>query len=55
MDPLSGVLSLLKPRNTMCGGFDVGGEWSLQFPQHDGIKCYAVVSGQCWLVVDSVA
>jgi hypothetical protein len=32
MDPLSDVLSLLKPRNTMCGGFDVGGEWSLQFP-----------------------
>jgi hypothetical protein len=32
MGPLSGVLSLLKPRNTMCGGFDVGGEWSFQFP-----------------------
>ena len=24
MDPLSGVLSLLKPQNSMCGGFDVG-------------------------------
>ena len=54
MDPLSGVLSLLKPRNTMCGGFDVGGEWSLQFPQHEGIKCYAVVSGQCWLSLEGV-
>ncbi len=54
MDPLSGVLSLLKPHNTMCGGFDVGGEWSLQFPQHEGIKCYAVVSGQCWLAVEDV-
>ena len=54
MDPLSGVLSLLKPRNTMCGGFDVGGEWSFQFPQHEGIKCYAVVSGQCWLSVEGV-
>ena len=54
MDPLSGVLSLLKPQNTMCGGFDVGGEWSLQFPQHEGIKCYAVVSGQCWLAVEDV-
>ena len=32
MDPLSGVLSLLKPQNTMCGGFDVGGDWSLPFP-----------------------
>ena len=54
MDPLSGVLSLLKPHNTMCGGFDVGGEWSFQFPQHEGIKCYAVVSGQCWLSVEGV-
>jgi AraC-like DNA-binding protein len=54
MDPLSGVLSLLKPHNTMCGGFDVGGEWSIQFPQHEGIKCYAVVSGQCWLSVEGV-
>ncbi len=54
MDPLSGVLSLLKPQNTMCGGFDVGGDWSIQFPQHEGIKCYAVVSGRCWLAVDDV-
>src|SRR5262249_47424610 len=54
MDPLSGVLSLLKPRNSMCGGFDVGGDWSFQFPQHEGIKCYAIVSGQCWLCVEGV-
>jgi AraC-like DNA-binding protein len=54
MDPLSDVLSLLKPRSYMCGGFDMGGELSIQFPQHGGIKCYAVVSGQCWLSVDGV-
>ncbi len=54
MDPLSDVLALLKPRSYMCGGFDVGGEWSIQFPRHEGIKCYAVVSGQCWLAVDGV-
>jgi AraC-like DNA-binding protein len=52
MDPLSDVLSLLKPRSYMCGGFDVGGEISVQFPQHEGIKCYAVVFGQCWLVME---
>ena len=23
--------------------------------QHQGIKCYAVVSGQCWLAVEGVA
>ncbi len=55
MDPLSDVLSLLKPGNTMFGGFDVGGEWSVQYPEHDGIKCYAIVSGKCWLVVEGIS
>ncbi|QEH39047.1 Regulatory protein SoxS [Aquisphaera giovannonii] len=55
MDPLSGVLSLLKPRNTMCAGFDVGGDWSIRFPEHEGIKCYAIASGRCWLAVEGVA
>ena len=55
MDPLSDVLALLKPRNTMCGGFDAGGDWAWQYPEHQGIKCYAVVSGECWLAVDGVA
>jgi mannose-6-phosphate isomerase-like protein (cupin superfamily) len=54
MDPLSDVLSLLKLRSYICGGFDAGGEWSVQFHQHEGIKCYAVVSGQCWLSVEGV-
>ena len=54
IDPLSDVLSLLKPRSYMAGGFDVGGELSIRFGQHDGIKCYAVVSGQCWLSVEGV-
>jgi AraC-like DNA-binding protein len=54
MDPLSDVLSLLKPRSYSSGGFDVGGQLSVQFPQHEGIKCYALVSGQCWLSVEGV-
>jgi AraC-like DNA-binding protein len=54
MDPLSDVLSLLKPRTYVSGGFDVGGEWAIQFPQKEGIKCYAVVSGACWLSVEGV-
>ncbi len=54
MDPLSDVLSLLKVRSYMAGGFDVGGEFSVRFGPHDGIKCYAVVSGYCWLSVESV-
>ncbi len=54
MDPLSEVLSLLKLHTYMAGGFDWAGEWSIQFGSHEGIKCYALVSGQCWLVVDGV-
>lgn len=54
MDPLSDVLSLLKLRSYVSGGFDVGGDLSIQFGKHDGIKCYAVVSGQCWLAVEGV-
>lgn len=54
MDPLSEMLSLLRVRSYMSGGFDAGGEWSLQFDQHEGIKFYAVVSGECWLSVDGV-
>jgi AraC-like DNA-binding protein len=55
MDPLSDVLSLLKPRSHMSSGFDAGGQWSIQFTGNVGIKCYAVVSGQCWLSVEGVA
>jgi AraC-like DNA-binding protein len=54
MDPLSDVLALLKLRNTMCSGFDIGGNWSIRFSQPMGIKCYALVSGECWLSVDGV-
>lgn len=54
MDPLSDVLSLLKPRSYLSAGFDAGGAWSIQFDQNAGIKCYAVVSGACWLAVHDV-
>jgi AraC-like DNA-binding protein len=54
MDPLSDVLSLLKPRSYVSGGFDLGGELAIRFPKHQGIKCYAMFSGQCWLSVEGV-
>ena len=54
MDPLSDVLSLLRPRTFMSGGVDHGGDWSLGFGAHSGIKFYAVISGGCWLAVDGV-
>jgi AraC-like DNA-binding protein len=54
MDPLSDVLALLKPRSYSCGGTDLGGDLSVQFPRHEGIKCYAVVAGESWLAVEGV-
>lgn len=54
MDPLSDILSLLKPRSYACGGLDAGSDASISFPAHDGIKCYAVVNGEAWLAVDGI-
>lgn len=55
MDPLSELLSLLKPQSYVSGGVALHREQAVQWPYHDGIKCYAVVSGQCWLSVEGVA
>ena len=55
MDPLSDVLSLLKLQSYVSGGFGTDEGMSIRFPKHPGIKCYAIVSGQCWLVVEGVA
>jgi AraC-like DNA-binding protein len=55
MDPLSDVLSLLKPYGYMVRGFDIGAPWSMQFGRHDGIKCYAVMSGEGWVCMEGVA
>jgi AraC-like DNA-binding protein len=54
MDPLSNVLSLLKLRSYVTGAFNFGGDWSIAFGPHEGIKFYAVVSGECWLIVEGV-
>jgi len=55
IDPLSDVLSLLRPHTYVAGGFDLQGRWSIGFDAHTGIKCYAVLSGHCRIVVDGVA
>ncbi|MCJ2097146.1 AraC family transcriptional regulator [Methylobacterium sp. J-072] len=55
MDPLSDVLSLLRPRSAFSAGLDAGGDWAIRFPAHDGIKFNAVTRGACWVAVEGEA
>jgi Cupin len=52
LDSLSDVLSLLKLRSYVSGGFDASGDWAVQVGPHDGIKFHAVILGECWILVD---
>jgi AraC-like DNA-binding protein len=53
-DPLSDLLSLLKPRGYMSGGVDAGGDWAIRFEPDQYFRCFALISGQCWLAMDGV-
>jgi len=55
LDPLSDVLSLLRPRTAISAGLDAGGEWAIRFPAHDGIKFNTVMRGACWVSVEGEA
>jgi AraC-like DNA-binding protein len=52
MDPLSEVISFLELKAYRVGGFEAGGDWSIGFDRFEGIKCYVVTSGACWLAVE---
>ncbi|MDX5628663.1 MULTISPECIES: AraC family transcriptional regulator [Pectobacteriaceae] len=51
MDPLSEVLSLLKLEAYISGGFPLTAGTGLEFRRHQGIKCYVVIDGNCWVAV----
>jgi AraC-like DNA-binding protein len=54
MDPLSDVLSLLELRSYAAGGFPLVTHLAVQFHAYEGIKCYAVAAGECWLSVEGL-
>lgn len=51
-DPLSDVLEVLRPHDCVAAGLDAGGDWSLRYAPHVGLKCNAVTKGGCWLAID---
>lgn len=52
MDPLSDLLARLRPQSSVSAGFDAAGAWGVSFSNpEERIKCYALVSGQCWMRV----
>lgn len=55
MDPLSDILSLLKPASYGFRGLDAGGDWAIAFGADDSIRCYAIQSGACWLALEQAA
>lgn len=55
MDPLSDILSMLRPSSYGFRGLDAGGDWALAFTPDDGVKCYAIESGACWLALEGAA
>lgn len=55
MDPLSTVLAMLKPNSYGLRGLDAGGDWALAFAADEGLRCYAITEGGCWLAMDGIA
>lgn len=54
VDPLSNILSLVKIQNHWSEHFQWGKEWCLEFARYEGIRIYAVLSGECWLSVEGI-
>ncbi len=53
MDPLSDVLSILKPQSHRTGVLDLGHSCAIAFPDQAGaLKCNAVISGRAWVTVE---
>lgn len=52
MDPLSDILSLMKPSSFGFRGLDAGGDWALGYAASAGLRCYAIQSGRCRIAVE---
>lgn len=53
-DPLSEILTLVRARHILSGGFWAGGTWAIRFPVPGAAKFAAIVQGGCWLKLEGV-
>ena len=52
MDPLSDLLTLIRPQDFGFRGIDAGSDWGLRYPVLPGIKVYSIRRGECCAIVD---
>jgi len=52
-DPFSDILKLTSAEAFVTGGFTAGGRWAIRFPAPKTIKFFAVVKGQCWVIIEN--
>ena len=53
MDPLSDILSILRPQSHLAGLLDLGHPSAIAFPDQAGaLKCNAMISGHAWVTVE---
>ncbi|MFA9218696.1 MAG: AraC family transcriptional regulator [Sphingomonadaceae bacterium] len=55
MDPLSDFLTLIRPCDYGFRGLDAAGDWALAYAPADGVLCFAVETGECWLRLGDTA
>jgi AraC-like DNA-binding protein len=53
-DPLSEILTLIRARHILSGGFWAGGAWAIRFPTPGAAKFAAIVKGDCWLELEGL-
>jgi AraC-like DNA-binding protein len=54
-DPFSDILRFTNAESLVTGGFTASGSWAIRFPAPDKIKFFAVVKGNCWVIIDGEA
>lgn len=54
MDPLSDILSLIRPLSHSSVGLDAGAPWCVNYANpHEMIKCFCIVAGSCQLAIEN--